>query len=34
MEPSPTAPEQFDQFIRDEISKWADVVKSSGMKLD
>ncbi|MBM3538112.1 MAG: tripartite tricarboxylate transporter substrate binding protein [Alphaproteobacteria bacterium] len=27
-------PEEFDRFIRSEIAKWADVVKSSGMKLD
>lgn len=34
MEPAPTTPEQFDQFIRAEIAKWAEVVKTSGMKLD
>ena len=34
MEPAPTTPEQFDQFIRGEIAKWADVVKASGMKVD
>lgn len=34
MEPEPTTPEAFDKFIRDEIAKWAEVVKSSGMKLD
>jgi tripartite-type tricarboxylate transporter receptor subunit TctC len=34
MEPSPTTPEAFDEFIRSEISKWAKVVKASGMKLD
>jgi tripartite-type tricarboxylate transporter receptor subunit TctC len=34
MEPAPTTPERFDQFIRSEITKWADVVKASGMKVD
>jgi len=34
MEPAPTTPEAFDQFIRSEIDKWADVVKASGMKVD
>lgn len=34
MEPAPTTPEQFDQFVRTEITKWADVVKTSGMKVD
>jgi tripartite-type tricarboxylate transporter receptor subunit TctC len=34
MEPDPTTPERFDQFIRSEITKWADVVKASGMKVD
>ncbi len=34
MDPAPTTPEAFDGFIRSEIAKWADVVKSSGMKLD
>jgi hypothetical protein len=34
MEPAPTSPEHFDEFIQREIVKWAAVVKSSGMKLD
>jgi tripartite-type tricarboxylate transporter receptor subunit TctC len=34
MEPAPNTPEQFDQFIRSEIAKWSEVVKTSGMKLD
>jgi tripartite-type tricarboxylate transporter receptor subunit TctC len=35
MEPAASStPEEFDGFIRSEIAKWADVVKSSGMKLD
>jgi len=28
------SPEEFDGFIRSEIAKWAEVVKSSGMQLD
>ncbi len=28
------SPEEFDAFIRAEIAKWAEVVKSSGMQLD
>ena len=28
------SPEEFDNFIRGEIAKWAEVVKSSGMELD
>jgi tripartite-type tricarboxylate transporter receptor subunit TctC len=28
------SPEDFDAFIRSEINKWAEVVKSSGMELD
>lgn len=27
-------PEQFDAFVRKEISKWADVLKRSGAKVD
>jgi tripartite-type tricarboxylate transporter receptor subunit TctC len=27
-------PEQFAQFIRDELAKWGPVVKASGAKLD
>ena len=26
--------EQFDQFVRSEATKWADVVKRSGLKLE
>jgi len=28
------SPEEFDAYIRSEIAKWAEVVKSSGMQLD
>ena len=30
----PGSPEDFDRFIRDEIAKWAKVVKASGAKVD
>jgi len=33
-EPSTKSPEQFAQYVRDEIAKWAKVVKESGAKLD
>src|SRR5690606_31057888 len=33
MEPEPVSPEAFDKFIRDEIAKWAEVVRASGMKI-
>ncbi len=26
--------EQFDKFLRDDIAKWAGVVKATGMKVD
>ncbi len=32
IEPMTSTPEQFGQFIRDEISKWAIVIKASGAK--
>jgi tripartite-type tricarboxylate transporter receptor subunit TctC len=34
MEPVGSAPEQFDAFIRNEMQKWAPVVKASGAKVD
>jgi tripartite-type tricarboxylate transporter receptor subunit TctC len=34
MEPAGSTPEAFDRFIRDEIEKWAAVVKASGAKAD
>ena len=33
-EPSAKSPEAFTQYVRDEIAKWAKVVKASGAKLD
>ena len=33
-EPSSKSPEAFTQYVRDEIAKWAKVVKASGAKLD
>jgi len=33
VEPVTTTPEAFDRFIRDEIARWADVVKRAGIKL-
>ena len=32
--PIPMTPEQFDRFLRDDIAKWAAVVKATGMKVD
>ncbi len=34
MGPHGTTPEEFEQFVRTEIEKWAKVVKTSGAKLD
>jgi tripartite-type tricarboxylate transporter receptor subunit TctC len=34
MDPVTMSPDQFAQFIRDEIARWAPVVKASGAKLD
>ena len=33
-EPSPSTPQEFGALIRDEIAKWAEVVKISGAKPD
>lgn len=33
-EPSTKSPEAFAQYVREEIAKWAKVVKASGAKLD
>jgi tripartite-type tricarboxylate transporter receptor subunit TctC len=33
-EPMPGAPEAFASFMRDEMAKWAPVVKQAGVKLD
>jgi tripartite-type tricarboxylate transporter receptor subunit TctC len=32
--PIPMTPEQFDRFLREDIAKWAAVVKSTGMKVE
>jgi tripartite-type tricarboxylate transporter receptor subunit TctC len=29
-----TTPEQFDAFIREDVTRWADVVKRAGIKLE
>ena len=29
-----TTPEQFDAFIREDVARWAEVVKRAGIKLD
>lgn len=34
VEPTSSTPEEFDTFIKDEITKWAKVVKASGARLD
>ena len=34
LEPVGSTPEQFDAFIRSEIRKWSEVVKSSGAKVN
>ena len=33
-EPSPTTPEQFEALIKNEITKYAKIVKDSGAKVD
>jgi tripartite-type tricarboxylate transporter receptor subunit TctC len=33
-EPSVKAPDQFDRYVRQEITKWAKVVKGSGAKAE
>ena len=32
--PMPMTPEQFDRFLREDIAKWAGVVKATGMKVE
>ena len=32
--PMPMTPEQFDKFLREDIAKWAGVVKATGMKVE
>ena len=31
---TPNTPEQFGQFVRDETTKWAKVVKDAGLKAE
>jgi tripartite-type tricarboxylate transporter receptor subunit TctC len=31
VEPAPTSPQEFAQFIRSEIARWAKVVKDTGI---
>ena len=33
-EPQPMKPDEFGQFVREDIAKWAKVVKESGAKVD
>jgi tripartite-type tricarboxylate transporter receptor subunit TctC len=33
-EPMPGSPEAFASFMREEMAKWAPVVKQAGVKLD
>ncbi len=33
-EPAPMSPEDFGRYVREEITKWAKVVKDSGAKVD
>jgi tripartite-type tricarboxylate transporter receptor subunit TctC len=33
-EPKPGTPEQFGEFVRDEIAKWRDVIKTANIRLD
>jgi tripartite-type tricarboxylate transporter receptor subunit TctC len=33
-EPTPQAPDEFTQFVRDEIARWAKVVRASGATVD
>jgi tripartite-type tricarboxylate transporter receptor subunit TctC len=33
-EPQPMSPEDFGRFVREDIAKWAKVVKESGAKVD
>ncbi|KAG1217854.1 hypothetical protein G6F68_021684 [Rhizopus microsporus] len=33
-EPTPGTPEQFGEFVRDEIVKWRDLIKTANIKLE
>jgi tripartite-type tricarboxylate transporter receptor subunit TctC len=32
--PLSATPEEFDAFIRDDIARWAEVIRRAGIKLD
>jgi tripartite-type tricarboxylate transporter receptor subunit TctC len=32
--PAPLAPERFQEFLKDDVAKWAKVVKASGAKVE
>jgi len=34
LEPTPTTPEAFGEYIRSEIAKWSKLVKAAGVKPD
>jgi tripartite-type tricarboxylate transporter receptor subunit TctC len=33
-EPKPGSPEEFGKFVRDEIAKWRDLIKTANIKLE
>ena len=33
-EPAPTSPEEYDAFVKSEVSKWSKVIKDAGIKFD
>jgi tripartite-type tricarboxylate transporter receptor subunit TctC len=34
VEPAPSKPDDFEQYIKSEIQKWNKVIKTAGTKLD
>ena len=32
--PAPTSPEEYDAFVKSEVSKWSKVIKDAGIKFD